>query len=136
MNDSASRPVLLLNKVGKGKVLSTTFGLEYFLSQMPNAFAHDRTYELYKELANRAGIDAIVTCNRPEVELSWFEGKGQFLVFIINHEYKPLDVKLKFKTPFSSFRDFLSNRTLELEQGNSISLKLSENGVKVFWIHK
>ncbi len=132
--DSAGRPTLLLNKVGKGNVISTTFGLEYFLSQMPDVFAHDRTYELYKELASRAGIDAIVTCDRPEVELSWFEGKGQFLVFIINHEYKPLDVKLKFNTSVSSLRDFLSNQTLKADQKNSISLKLSKNGVKVLWL--
>ena len=134
--DSSGRPDLLLNKAGKGAVLSTTFGLEYFLSQMPDPYILDRTHELYKEMARRAGIDSIATCNSPYVEIGRLDGNRSHLLFLINHDYKAHEATLVFRNIPSSLEDFLGGKPVKVGKTNHLNLFFPKSGVKAFLFDK
>ncbi len=88
--DSDGRPAILLNSVGKGAVIFSTYPLEYYLVNTNDVYKKDTTYKLYRSLSRLAGIVPEFQTSNPLVELGYirFKDESRFLLWIINHDWE------------------------------------------------
>ena len=130
--DGSGRPVVLMNKCGKGGMLCFAFGIEYYLSNMPGVYLQDRTYKIYKSLALEAGIPFQVDCDNPYVEIGSLEGDGKALLFLINHEKKPVDTLVRLMKKPQRVQEFMTGKAVKMKGDNAFSAQIEENGVKIY----
>ena len=131
--DGEGRPCVLWNRYGRGGVLCFAFGVEYYLSNMPDVYLRDRTYEIYRSLALEAGVPFPVDCDDPFVEVGRLVAEGEELVFLINHERRQMDFVVRFEGEPRRVRNFVTGEVV-LEGGSSSADRLEENGVKVYLV--
>lgn len=128
--DTTGRPALLLNRFGKGYVICFTFGVEYCLGHMPDAYEKDETYKVVEGLADLSGLKRPIDCDNPAVELGIFEGETERVLVAINHTKLPVTTNLKFSRKAALITDFASGK----DQGRDVStfpISLPASGVVV-----
>ena len=130
--DGSGRPVVLMNRYGKGGMLCFAFGVEYYLSNMPGIYLRDRTYKIYKSLALEAQIPFQVDCDSPYVEIGSFKGDGKILVFLINHERKPVETLVRLMKKAQRVQEFTTGKAVEMKEGDTFFVQIEENGVKIY----
>jgi hypothetical protein len=84
--DQNGRPALIVNTLGKGKVLTCAFPIEKYLSRVPAAYeGGDNSHRLYQALAEWAGVQPLFRSDRAEVETSALTGQARGYVVLTNH---------------------------------------------------
>lgn len=84
--DQSGRPALIVNTLGKGKVLTCAFPIEKYLSRVPAAYEEgDKTHRLYQALAAWAGVQPLFRSDRAEVEAAALTGQARGYVVLTNH---------------------------------------------------
>ena len=112
-HDATGRPVLLLNRFGKGRVLSFTFPAEYGLGHMPDAYEKDETYKVYEGFTDLSRLDRPIDCDSPAVELGAFESKTDRVLVVINHTKTPVTTNLRFAGKVARITDFARTKCWE-----------------------
>ncbi|MEA1912416.1 MAG: cellulase family glycosylhydrolase [candidate division WOR-3 bacterium] len=115
--DDKDRPAILLNSIGKGKVIFATYPLEYYLANTHEVYKKDETYRIYKTLVKMAGIEPTFNSPNPYVELGTIKHKENsgFLLWIINHDWE--------KTAGFIQTDLDIKEVTDIETGKSIYFK-------------
>ena len=112
--DREERPAILLNSIGKGSVIFSTYPLEYYLANTREVYKKDKTYRIYRSLCKMAGIIPKFDSPNPYIELGTikYKRKTRFLLWIINHNWERMDGFIQ--------TDLDIRRVTELETGKSI----------------
>jgi len=108
--DSHGHPALLVNPIGKGKIVFCTYPLEYYLLNTPEVHAKDETYRLYHSLASEAGIAPTFTIDDPFVEIGILRGSHDWLVWLVNHSWEPRSCLLSSRHGVLRVEDLESGR--------------------------
>ena len=91
--DQHGRPALLLNKVGDGQVVFSTYPIEFMAASLP-AVNPEPTYRLYDALASAAGVVRDVVVDDPRVmvgELDHVDGRR--FIWLVSQSAEPVWVK-------------------------------------------
>jgi endo-1,4-beta-mannosidase len=129
--DSLGRPVICVNKYGKGKAVCCAFPVELCMAQIDDAFQHIKAYKIYEKVAKLAGMEFKVRHQNPFVETGYMSGNnGTALLFLINHEPTLQQVSLSFNIKFEEIIDFETG--LEAET----NFTMQPNEVRVLKLQK
>jgi endo-1,4-beta-mannosidase len=116
--DQHGQPALLERAVGRGKIILSTYPLEYFAASIPNANPDD-TYQLYRALAAHAHVEPVVTVDSPVVLVDALvhEDGTQFVWLISESEHSLLVTprKANGKALSDLFTQEVAPETIELE---------------------
>lgn len=91
--DQHGRPALLLNRVGQGQVILSTYPIEFMAASLP-AVNPEPTYRLYDALAVAAGIVRDVVIDDPRVmvgELDHIDGRR--FIWLVSQSDEPVAIK-------------------------------------------
>jgi len=92
--DGEGHPAIVEHALGNGRVIFSAYPLEYYLLQAHEAHQTDATWQLYAALRDLVGLAPLVVGDNPFVEVRYFQGKDDLLVWVINHSWRPERVRL------------------------------------------
>jgi endo-1,4-beta-mannosidase len=132
--DRDGRPAILLNSIGKGKVVFSTYPLEYYLANTHDVYKKDKMYRIYRSLSKMAGIMPTFNTENPYVELGTVKYKegSQFLLWIINHDWEKSVGIIQTDLDIREVTDFETCRSIPFK--DHIQFNLESKEVKVYKI--
>ena len=93
--DAGGRPALLVREVGAGSLVLATYPVEHFAASLPNANP-EASWRLYRALGVRAGVEAAVRSDRPEVLVDrLLHRDGACYVWVVSTSDRPLAAPLE-----------------------------------------
>lgn len=130
--DGEGRPAILLNSIGKGKVIFSTYPLEYYLANTGEGYKKDKTYKIYRSLCRMAGIIPRFDSPNPYVELGTIKhkGKSRFLLWIINHDWGSTDGFIETGLSIKKVIDLETGEPVHFK--DRIPFELAPKEVKVY----
>jgi endo-1,4-beta-mannosidase len=98
--DQDGHPALVAHTLGRGKVLTSAYPIEKYVSHAASAYgAADVTHRLYQALAEWGGVQPLARTDRPEVEVSTLAAGGRGYLVLTNHSAAPQTVTVRLKNP-------------------------------------
>jgi len=130
--DGEGRPAILLNSIGKGKVIFSTYPLEYYLANTHEVYKSDNTYRIYKSLCRMAGVVPTFDSPNPYVEIGNVRCKDEsrFLLWIINHDWEKTGGFIKTGLSIKNVVEFETGESLHFK--DRIPFKLPPKEIKVY----
>ncbi len=132
--DGEDRPAILVNSIGRGKVVFSTYPLEYYLANTHNIYKKDRTYRIYKSLSQMARIMPPFYSDNPFVELGtirYMDGT-KFLLWVINHDWERVTGSIQTNLNIGKVNDFETGDSIPFN--GLIPFDLEKKQVKVYKI--
>ncbi len=130
--DGEDRPAILLNSIGKGKVIFSAYPFEYYLANTPEVYKKDKTFRFYKSLSKMAEIIPDFNTENPFVELGvvkYREGM-KFLLWIINHDWERTTGSIETDLDISGVTDLETGKSIPFKE--CIPFNLEKKEVKVY----
>jgi endo-1,4-beta-mannosidase len=101
--DQAGRPALVASTCGRGKTLLSAYPLETYLAALPGAFeGPEPTAQLYRGLAEWAGIEPLFSTDQPGVEAAGLVGEGRGYAVLANHQAAAARVTVSSRLPLTA----------------------------------
>lgn len=115
--DSHGRPAIVRRVLGKGKVILSSYPLEYMVLNTPDGSLNTELYRIYEALQVEAGISRRFKGGHPYLEVEVLKGPGTptELLLVMNQTRFPVETVLH-----------------DNEQKQAIELSMGSNAVKVF----
>jgi beta-galactosidase len=92
--DEQGEPVLLQNQYGEGKSVFCGLPVERLLGNCGTEFIADRTFSIYRDLKELAGIDSLIEVDSAFVERVVHTLGEKKLVILVNHNPKDVNVEV------------------------------------------
>jgi len=135
--DDSGQPVMLLHRLGQGKVVFMGISLETALARMPECHdgradaepAADAMVRIYRSLAMEAGIERALDTDSPLVELGPMRVGDRRLLWLVNHSWRRAEGVVKSGAHVRA-RDLESSR--ETGAGSRIPYQLEPKDVQVW----
>jgi endo-1,4-beta-mannosidase len=93
--DGRGQPALTRVVHGAGQVLFLNQPWEYYLSEQVGGTDDGTSFQLYRLLADRAGLRPALRASEPEVQLRLVESDAGSLLWVINHAWRSLEVEIE-----------------------------------------
>lgn len=85
--DSSGRPALVTHVLGSGKTLLSAYPLETYLATRPSVFdGPESTHQLYRALAEWAGVKPMFSTDVPGVEVAGLSAGARGYAVLANHQ--------------------------------------------------
>jgi len=129
-------PAIFVNSVGKGFTVLSIIPLEYVLAsndRIDRASKDAETiYKFYESLVELARVERLFIARDPRVEVEYFKGKKECIVFVINHSYDHIEeVVVKCASKIKSVDKLGGDASLENFEGNELRLRMPSRSVIV-----
>ncbi len=123
--DADGRPALLENRIGKGRIVLSTYPIERYLLGGVEAHEGDSTYRLYRALRDVAGITPAFDLEHPNVELGVLEASDRSALWLVNHGWNEARVTIRSTVPITRLVD------AETEEPVPSELRLPRKALRV-----
>lgn len=130
--DKEGRPAIILNSIGKGKVIFSAYPFEYYLANTTEVYKKDKTYRFYKSLSRMAEIKPSFDTDNPFVELGIvkYQEGTVLLLWIINHSWEGTKGSIETDLDISDVTDLETGESIPFK--NHIPFDLDSKEVKVY----
>ena len=131
--DQNGRPALIVNTLGKGKVLTCAFPIEKYLSRVPSAYEEgENTHRIYQALAAWADVQPLFRSDRAEVEAATLAGHGRGYVVLTNHSGTAQTVTVTARKAPRRVGLVTTDAAAPLElQGNAFTVRVAPFGGEI-----
>lgn len=132
--DHNNRPALLMNKVGDGKIIFSTYPLEYYCSSISNGSQIQPLHQIYNAICTAKGIKPPLRKDNKNIELGILENKaGALYAYLINHSWNEESVTIYTDRKINRIQQIIFRGGIDLED-RSFTLKLGSKKVELFEI--
>lgn len=135
--DADGNPAVVVNDHGRGHTMLVTAPVEYHVSQVPNAFATDEAYTLYRHAAELAGITPAYRCDDRFVDVAHWEHRDgdRDVVFLRNLTSERRSAAVASSGTVTAAYDLESGDAVALDHG-ALSVELEPDEVMVLQVEK
>ena len=132
--DNDYRPALLMNKIGKGRVIFSTYPLEYYVATSKNGSQSQPLHILYGAICAAKGIDPPLKMNNINVEMGILKNDSDSLhAYLVNHSWNEEKVTIRAKSKIKGIQKTLSKEDIILVE-NSFEISLAPKNVELLEI--
>ncbi len=134
--DNDNRPALLMNEIGKGRVIFSTYPLEYYVATSKNGSQTQPLHNLYGAICAAKGIDPPLKMNNTNVEMGILKNENKSIyAFLINHSWNEEKITIRTNNKINYIQMVLSGENIPPVE-NSIELSMAPKGVELLeiWI--
>jgi len=130
--DAKGSPLLTVNQLGQGKAIYVAVPLERAIAQgdpwaTPAAIS-ELAVEVYGAVARGAGCAAPVSCDAPDVEVALFQGDGEDVLVLINHDASKITASIFTDRVVTSIAAVRGGAAVAVG-GRTFGVPLDANGV-------
>ena len=132
--DDNNRPALLLNEIGEGKVIFSTYPLEHYSSTLIDGSARQPLYKFYSAICAAKGIRPPLMKDNKNVELGiLLNNSGIIHAYAINHSWDEEEITIYSMKKIKSCIQMDFEGEVILEE-NSFRFSMGSKEVKLFEI--
>lgn len=132
--DADNRPALLMNKIGKGRVIFSTYPLEYYVAMSKNGSQSQPLNTLYGAICAARGIDPPLKMNNSNVEMGILKnGSKSIYAFLVNHSWNEEKLTIRTKNKINDIQMTLSGENIQPVE-NSFEISLAPKNIELLEI--
>ena len=132
--DNDYRPALLMNKIGKGRVIFSAYPLEYYVANSKNGSQSQPLHSLYGAICAAKGIDPPLKMNNINIEMGILEGDSESIyAYLINHSWEEEKVTISTKYKINRIQKALSGGNINIVE-NSFEIILAPKNIELLEI--
>jgi endo-1,4-beta-mannosidase len=103
--DQDGRPALVINTLGSGKTLLSTYPIETYLANTPSAFEKaESTHRIYEAFRNWTGVKPAFQSGQPSVEVTSLSGENRGYAVVVNHSQQAYQATISTSLAMKSVR--------------------------------
>jgi len=132
--DADNRPALLMNKIGQGRVIFSTYPLEYYVAMSKNGSQSQPLNTLYGAICAARGIDPPLKMNNSNVEMGILKnGSKSIYAFLVNHSWNEEKLTIRTKNKINDIQMTLSGENIQPVE-NSFEISLAPKNIELLEI--
>ncbi|MGB4594243.1 MAG: cellulase family glycosylhydrolase [Coriobacteriia bacterium] len=129
--DANGSPLVTVHQYGQGKAVFLAAPIERAIAQndpwAAPAVVRHFVREVYGSVARAAGAGAMVSCDRPDVELAHFLGEDDDILFVLSHNAEKVTATLSFERVVATVADVRGGAPSAVG-GKTFGVPLGPNG--------